>query len=132
MFQCEILPCAETRDSRFDLDRAVPYHNPWEYQMRAPAGWDILTSYSHIVLLLHFKDSSCSACKTFWHVAQNFADIPCVLELYAQGFMETLTLDWVDISSKMHSFKKLASMWQSDFHLNSVLKKQQLEPGLTT
>ncbi|KAG1902377.1 uncharacterized protein F5891DRAFT_1172088 [Suillus fuscotomentosus] len=36
------------------------------------------------------------------------------------------TPDWVDTSSKMHSFKKLASMWQSDFHLNSVLKKQQL------
>ncbi|KAG2091852.1 uncharacterized protein F5147DRAFT_723102 [Suillus discolor] len=41
--------------------------------------------------------------------------------------METpTTLDWVDISSKMHSFKRLASIWQSDFHLNSVLKKQQL------
>ncbi|KAG1902354.1 uncharacterized protein F5891DRAFT_1186452 [Suillus fuscotomentosus] len=76
----------------------------------------------HILLLLHFKDLSCCVltCKAFWHVAQNFVDVQIQLELYAQGFTETPTLDWVDVSSKMYSLKRLASMWQSDFHLNSV------------
>lgn len=74
----------------------------------------------HILLLLHFKDlSHCAlACKTFWHVAQNCADIQCLFELHAQGFTEAPTLDWVDVSSKMYPLKRLASMWQSDFHLN--------------
>ncbi|KAG2033959.1 hypothetical protein BDR03DRAFT_644877 [Suillus americanus] len=78
----------------------------------------------HILLLLHFKDLSCCvlACKTFWHVAQNFADIQCLFELYAQGFTETPTLDWVDVSSKMYSLKRLASMWRSDFHLNPIFE----------
>ncbi|KAG1793512.1 uncharacterized protein HD556DRAFT_1374374 [Suillus plorans] len=76
----------------------------------------------HILLLLHFKDLSCCVltCKAFWHVAQNFVDVQFLLELYAQGFTETPTLDWVDVSSKMYSLRRLASMWQSDFHLNCV------------
>ncbi|KAG1811711.1 uncharacterized protein BJ212DRAFT_1372610 [Suillus subaureus] len=97
----------------------------------------------HILLLLHFKDLSCcvlvrssvwlygsygptfglrQACKTFWHVAQNFADIQCLFELYAQGFTETPNSDWVDVSSKMYSPKRLASMWRSDFHLNPIFE----------
>lgn len=79
----------------------------------------------HILLLLPFRDLSyCAlACKTFWHVAQNCADIQCLFELHAQGFTETPTLDWVDVSSKMYSFKRLASIWRSDFHLNPVFEE---------
>ncbi|KAG1759169.1 hypothetical protein EDD22DRAFT_907531 [Suillus occidentalis] len=79
----------------------------------------------HIMLLLHFKDLyHCAlACKIFWHVAQNCADIQCLFELHAQGFTETPTLDWVDVSSKMYSLKKLASTWRSDFHLNPVFEE---------
>ncbi|KAG1767316.1 hypothetical protein EV702DRAFT_756040 [Suillus placidus] len=79
----------------------------------------------HILLLLHFKDLSYCvlACKTFWHVAQNCVDIQCLFELYAQGFTETSTLNWVDVSSKMYSLRRLASMWQSDFRLNPVFEE---------
>ncbi|KAG2071510.1 hypothetical protein BDR04DRAFT_1098308 [Suillus decipiens] len=79
----------------------------------------------HILLLLHFKDLSCCvlACKTFWHAAQNFADIQFLFELYAQGLTETPSLDWVDVSSKMYSLKTLASMWRSDFHLNTIFEE---------
>ncbi|KAG1737458.1 hypothetical protein EDB19DRAFT_958924 [Suillus lakei] len=79
----------------------------------------------HILLLLHFRDlSRCAlACKTFWHVAQNSVDIQCLFELYSQGFTETPTVDWVDVSSKMHSLKRLASLWRSDFHLNTVFEE---------
>lgn len=79
----------------------------------------------HILLLLHFKDlSHCAlACKTFWHVAQNCADIQCLFELHAQGLTETPTPDWVDVSSKMYSLKRLAPMWRSNFHLNPIFEE---------
>jgi hypothetical protein len=46
-----------------------------------------------------------------------------MFELHVQGFTETPTLDWVDVSSKMYSLKRLASMWRSDFHLNPVFEE---------
>ncbi|KAG1847602.1 hypothetical protein F4604DRAFT_1975550 [Suillus subluteus] len=77
----------------------------------------------HILLLLTLGDlSRCvSACKTFWHVAQSSSDIQFLFGLYAQGFTDTL--DWVDVSSKMYSLKRLASMWRSDFYLNPVFEE---------
>ncbi|KAG0696545.1 hypothetical protein DFH29DRAFT_195043 [Suillus ampliporus] len=62
-------------------------------------------------------------CKTFCAAAQNSVHIQHKLDLYAQGFTETATLDLMDFFSKRSSFKKLVSMWQSDFHVNTIFQE---------
>ncbi|OAX38820.1 hypothetical protein K503DRAFT_856435 [Rhizopogon vinicolor AM-OR11-026] len=42
------------------------------------------------------------------------------LELYAQGFTDTATLDSIDVYRKMHLLEKLASLWRSDFRAKTV------------
>ncbi|KAG1744119.1 uncharacterized protein EDB91DRAFT_210809 [Suillus paluster] len=81
----------------------------------------------HILLLLTPRDLCCGAiptCKTLCYAVQNSAHIQYKLELYAQGFTETATLDSIGISRKMHSLKKLESMWRSDFHVNIVFQAE--------
>ncbi|KAG1865453.1 hypothetical protein DFJ58DRAFT_864483 [Suillus subalutaceus] len=76
----------------------------------------------HILLFLAPRDICHCAmtCKAFWNVAQNSVDIKYKLELYAQGLIETATLDSTSLSRKMSSLKKLTSLWRSEFRLNTV------------
>ncbi|KAG2115505.1 hypothetical protein DEU56DRAFT_840705 [Suillus clintonianus] len=80
----------------------------------------------YILILLTPRDvSRCAVtCKFFSGVVRNSVDIQYKLELYAQGFINTeiATMDSFGISSKMHSLKKLASLWRSDFHANTVFE----------
>jgi len=45
------------------------------------------------------------------------------LELHAQGYTETATLDSIDVSRKMYLLKELASLWGPDFHVNTVFEE---------
>ncbi|KAG1744041.1 uncharacterized protein EDB91DRAFT_208058 [Suillus paluster] len=87
----------------------------------------------HILLLLTPKDICCCAiaCKTLRDVAQSTVHVQYKLELYAQGFTETATLDSIaDISIKMTSLKKMGLLWRSGFHLNTVFEETVALPGL--
>ncbi|KAG2357425.1 hypothetical protein BDR07DRAFT_1490690 [Suillus spraguei] len=80
----------------------------------------------YILILLNPRDVSHCAmtCNTFLVAVRNSVEIQYKLEIYAQGLIstETATTKSDSISSKMRSFKKLASMWQSDFHANTIFE----------
>ncbi|KAG2358892.1 hypothetical protein BDR07DRAFT_1416399 [Suillus spraguei] len=80
----------------------------------------------YILILLNPRDVSHCAmtCNTFLVAVRNSVEIQYKLEIYAQGLIstETATTKSDSISSKMRSFKKLASMWQSDFHANIIFE----------
>ncbi|KAG1753380.1 hypothetical protein EDB19DRAFT_1668979 [Suillus lakei] len=63
-------------------------------------------------------------CKIVWNAARNSLHIQYKLELYAQGFNETSATipDSNDVSRKMYSLKKLASLWRSEFRINTVFQ----------
>ncbi|OJA13455.1 hypothetical protein AZE42_02303 [Rhizopogon vesiculosus] len=79
----------------------------------------------HILFLLTPRDicHCATTCKTVCDAARNSVDIQYKLELYAQGFTETATLDSVDVPTKMSSLKKLASLWRSDFYAKTVFEE---------
>ncbi|KAG1753373.1 hypothetical protein EDB19DRAFT_826196 [Suillus lakei] len=78
----------------------------------------------YILFLLAPRDLSRCAiiCKTVWDAAQNCIHIQYKLELYAQGFTETATLNSVGLDRKMSLLKRLASMWRPDFHVSTVFE----------
>ncbi|KIK38052.1 hypothetical protein CY34DRAFT_809768 [Suillus luteus UH-Slu-Lm8-n1] len=64
------------------------------------------------------------ACNTFRFAVWNSVDIQYKLEIYTQGLIgtETTTMNSIGVSRKMHSLKKLASLWPSDFHANTIFE----------
>ncbi|OAX38821.1 hypothetical protein K503DRAFT_865872 [Rhizopogon vinicolor AM-OR11-026] len=79
----------------------------------------------HILLLLTPRDlTRCTTtCKKIWDASQNSVYIQYTLELFAQGFTETATLDSISVSRKMGSLEKLASLWRSDFDAKIVFEE---------
>ncbi|KAG2139172.1 uncharacterized protein EDB93DRAFT_703106 [Suillus bovinus] len=80
----------------------------------------------HILLILDPREICRCAmtCKTFWNMIQNSVHIQYKLELYAQGFTETATLDLIGVSRRMSSLRNLASLWRSGLHLNTILEER--------
>ncbi|KAG1898368.1 uncharacterized protein F5891DRAFT_1239269 [Suillus fuscotomentosus] len=63
-------------------------------------------------------------CRAFWNMIQNSVHIQYQLELYAQGFIKTATMDSIDVSREMSSLKRSTSLWRSGLHLNTVLEER--------
>ncbi|KAG2125396.1 hypothetical protein DEU56DRAFT_825426, partial [Suillus clintonianus] len=61
-------------------------------------------------------------CKAVRDAAQNSIHVQYKLELHAQGFTETAALDSIDVNRKMSSLKRLASLWRSGFHTNTIFQ----------
>ncbi|KAG1856417.1 hypothetical protein F4604DRAFT_1798117 [Suillus subluteus] len=79
----------------------------------------------HILFLLTPRDLCCCAiatCKAFRDAAQNSMQIQHKLELFAQGFTETITWDSIDFVKENSSLKKSAFTSQSDFHVNTIFQ----------
>ncbi|KAG2362650.1 hypothetical protein BDR07DRAFT_1484603 [Suillus spraguei] len=80
----------------------------------------------HILLSLTPKDLCRCAitCKIIWEAAQNSVLIQYKLELYAQGLDETdaMGADSIGVATKVCLLKNLASLWRSDFYVNTVLQ----------
>ncbi|KAG1798215.1 uncharacterized protein HD556DRAFT_227113 [Suillus plorans] len=82
----------------------------------------------HILLFLTPRDlcrRAIATCKTFRDAAQNSVQIQHKLELFAQGFTETITpgQDSIDFFKKDSCLKKSALMSRSDFHVNTVFQE---------
>ncbi|KAG1730756.1 hypothetical protein EDB19DRAFT_1739907 [Suillus lakei] len=89
----------------------------------------------HILFFLTLRDLCCGAiptCKTFWHAARNCVHIQHKLELHTQGFTETAAFSILDFSRKRSSLNKLVSMWQTDFHVNTVFQEAVDNTPVTT
>ncbi|KAG2034982.1 hypothetical protein BDR03DRAFT_554369 [Suillus americanus] len=80
----------------------------------------------HILLILTPKYicRCATTCRAFWNAIQNSVHIQYKLELYAQGFTETATLDSIGVSRKMSLLKKSAFLWRSGLHLNTVVEER--------
>ncbi|KAG2037586.1 hypothetical protein BDR03DRAFT_956972 [Suillus americanus] len=80
----------------------------------------------HILILLNSRDINRCAmtCNTFRTAVWNSVNIQYKLEIYAQGLISTKTdtMNSISISRKMHSLKKLAYLWRSDFHANTIFE----------
>ncbi|KAG2130831.1 uncharacterized protein EDB93DRAFT_1179089 [Suillus bovinus] len=78
----------------------------------------------HILSLLTPRDLCRCAmtCKIVRNAAQNSIHIQYKLELHAQGFTETRTLNSIDVDSRMSSLKRWVTFWPSVFHASSVFE----------
>ncbi|KAG2107065.1 uncharacterized protein F5147DRAFT_220932 [Suillus discolor] len=81
----------------------------------------------HILILLNPRDISRCAmtCNILWLVVRNSVYIQYKLEIYAQGLTSTgaATMNSTGVSKKtLCSLKKLASLWQSDFHASTTFE----------
>ncbi|KAG1844826.1 hypothetical protein DFJ58DRAFT_747570 [Suillus subalutaceus] len=78
----------------------------------------------HILFLLAPRDLCRCAmtCKTVRNAAQDSIHVQYKLELYAQGFTETRTLNSIGVDRRMSSLKKLVTLWRSVFHASTVFE----------
>ncbi|KAG1766858.1 hypothetical protein EV702DRAFT_785613 [Suillus placidus] len=78
----------------------------------------------HILCFLTPRDLCRCAmtCKTTQNAAQSSIHVQYKLELYAQGFTETRTLNSIGVHRRMSSLKRLVTLWQSVFHASTVFE----------
>lgn len=78
----------------------------------------------HILFLLAPRDlcRCVTACKTLRNAAQNSIHIQYKLELYAQGFTETGSLNSISVDRKMSSLKRSVALWRSVFYASTVFE----------
>lgn len=78
----------------------------------------------HILCFLTPRDLCRCAmtCKTIQNAAKNSIYVQYKLELYAQGFTETRTLNSIGVDRRMSSLKRLVTLWQSVFHASTVFE----------
>ncbi|KAG2749490.1 hypothetical protein P692DRAFT_20462110 [Suillus brevipes Sb2] len=78
----------------------------------------------HIICFLTPRDLCRCAmtCKTVRNAAQNSIHVQYKLELYAQGFIETRTLNSLGVDKRMSSLKKLVTLWRPVFHASTVFE----------